>query len=71
MTAASPTIPPEHSKQCPQCKKTFTCRESDIKSCFCNAIALTHEQLLKVATLWSGCLCQECLLTLSGNCSPT
>jgi hypothetical protein len=51
--------------RCPRCGRQFTCQAGTGRVCHCSEIRLTPEQRENIALRWNGCLCHDCLLTLS------
>ncbi|WP_405517012.1 cysteine-rich CWC family protein [Spirosoma sp. KNUC1025] len=49
---------------CPRCAVVYECRVGRITSCQCMSVKLTEEQRQYVSSLFNGCLCANCLLTL-------
>ncbi len=49
---------------CERCQQPFICNPADIVACGCTKIYLTPEELSYVATQYSNCICNSCLLLL-------
>ncbi|WP_460976197.1 cysteine-rich CWC family protein [Spirosoma knui] len=49
---------------CPRCKRTFVCRAGTIGACQCQAVVLTARQRHHISTLYTGCLCADCLVAV-------
>ncbi|GAB3554700.1 cysteine-rich CWC family protein [Spirosoma fluminis] len=49
---------------CPRCQRTFACRAGTIGACQCQAVELTATQRHHISTLYTGCLCADCLVAV-------
>lgn len=52
------------NKTCKRCQQLFICNPTDIAACGCRQIYLTPDELSFVATQYSDCVCNTCLLHL-------
>ena len=56
----------EH-KNCPRCNTDFECKVGNITDCQCNQITLNYEERVYIESLFSDCLCINCLRRLKEN----
>lgn len=49
------------TKTCPACNSQFECNQNDISNCFCNSVVIHPEDLQKLKTKYTNCLCANCL----------
>ncbi|HUF04159.1 MAG TPA: cysteine-rich CWC family protein [Aridibacter sp.] len=54
------------NENCAACGGEFECG-ADASSCWCSEISVTEAALADLAGRYSGCLCRECLIRLSGG----
>ncbi|MCC6182389.1 MAG: cysteine-rich CWC family protein [Bacteroidia bacterium] len=52
---------------CARCHQSFECKPHDISNCHCSTVALSDEELKFIASQYSNCICNTCLLTLKAN----
>ncbi|HMP92349.1 MAG TPA: cysteine-rich CWC family protein [Phnomibacter sp.] len=52
------------SSTCPRCGQAFACLAGNITQCHCYAIRLPPQVQQLIATRYTDCLCQACLLQL-------
>ncbi len=52
-------------KNCPRCKKTFTCVPENISACDCSQISVSNEMKTFLTKTFFSCLCSNCLLELN------
>jgi hypothetical protein len=48
-------------KNCPRCKKIFTCNPENISACDCSQIVISNETKTFLTKTFFGCLCNDCL----------
>jgi Cysteine-rich CWC len=56
----------ERSLRCQACGNSFTCGAS-LKGCWCSEIKLSGEARAELRSLYSDCLCRDCLEKQSGS----
>ncbi|MES2430519.1 MAG: cysteine-rich CWC family protein [Bacteroidota bacterium] len=52
------------NKYCPRCNNSFECKVGNITQCQCTSVILTTEERNYIESLYSDCLCGNCLLTM-------
>lgn len=52
-------------KLCARCLKTFRC--SVTSSCWCDAVQVSRENLLRIRRCYMDCLCRQCLETIEAG----
>ncbi|WP_460978476.1 cysteine-rich CWC family protein [Spirosoma knui] len=57
-------IPKHDHVACPRCQRIFECKVGSINLCQCQSIRLTDAQQQYVSSMYQGCLCSDCLLTV-------
>jgi hypothetical protein len=57
-------MPSYENKTCGRCNSTFECKADNIAQCQCNAIQLSPEERIYIASKYVGCLCVNCLLSI-------
>jgi len=55
----------ENNKNCPRCKKLFSCNPENISVCGCREITLSNETKSFLANTFYSCLCNDCLLEIN------
>jgi len=52
------------NKNCPRCNSSFQCKAGSITECQCNQIKLSNEERIYIESLYTDCLCINCLSIL-------
>ena len=52
---------------CPRCNNTFECKVGNITQCQCYGILLSLEERAYVDTLFTDCVCSQCLLQMKND----
>ncbi len=52
------------NKNCPRCNALFECKVGNVLECQCSQIKLNYEERVYVESLYTDCLCINCLHTL-------
>lgn len=55
------------AKYCPRCSQSFECKVGNITQCQCYGITISAEERAFMDTLYSDCLCSNCLLQLKND----
>ena len=59
---------PEHeNKICPRCEEAFECKAGNITQCRCSHVQLSPEEREYIGSLFSDCVCSNCLLQLKNE----
>lgn len=54
----------ENHTTCPRCQHIFICNPTNIAECACSKIELSFNETQYIATQYSNCVCNTCLLHL-------
>ena len=57
-------MPGHENKICERCNSAFECKAGNIAQCQCNAIQLSPEERVYIASKYVDCLCANCLLSI-------
>ncbi|MGG9971105.1 cysteine-rich CWC family protein [Ferruginibacter sp. SUN002] len=58
----------QHEKKiCPKCNISFECKVGNISQCQCTAVVLSVEERNYIQSVYSDCLCANCLLAMKNK----
>lgn len=60
----STTLTKHENKKCARCHTNFECKVGNVLECQCSQIKLNYEERIYVESLYTDCLCINCLRIL-------